>query len=59
MFAVIDIPMRPQAGIQFSEIIDFADANNLTIPTGADLSVGAAGGFLQVRQDPLFYCALS
>ncbi|KAJ7306780.1 FAD-binding domain-containing protein, partial [Mycena albidolilacea] len=32
------------AGISFSGLVTFADQHNLTIPSGGDLTVGAAGG---------------
>ncbi|KAF7336134.1 FAD-binding domain-containing protein [Mycena venus] len=35
------------AGVSFSELTDFSEVNNLTIPSGGDLSVGAAGGYPQ------------
>ncbi|KAI5122091.1 hypothetical protein M0805_002213 [Coniferiporia weirii] len=34
------------AGVTFLQVYDFADANNVTIPGGADPTVGAAGGYL-------------
>jgi hypothetical protein len=38
-----------EAGVAFSELIDFADRHGLTIPSGGDLSVGSAGGYPQAR----------
>ncbi|KAJ7306794.1 FAD-binding domain-containing protein [Mycena albidolilacea] len=35
------------AGVSFSDLVTFADEQNLTIPSGGDLTVGAAGGFVQ------------
>ncbi|KAE9397912.1 FAD-binding domain-containing protein [Gymnopus androsaceus JB14] len=35
------------AGVQFSDLIPFATEHNITIPSGGDLSVGAAGGYPQ------------
>ncbi|KAJ7577456.1 FAD-binding domain-containing protein [Mycena floridula] len=35
------------AGIQFSDLVAFADANKVTIPTGGCITVGAAGGYTQ------------
>ncbi|KAJ7616093.1 FAD-binding domain-containing protein [Roridomyces roridus] len=35
------------AGVMYEELIDFADANSLTIPAGGCISVGAAGGYPQ------------
>ncbi|EIM79523.1 FAD-binding domain-containing protein [Stereum hirsutum FP-91666 SS1] len=35
------------AGVLASTAVDFAEANNITIPTGADPTVGVAGGYLQ------------
>ncbi|KDR72263.1 hypothetical protein GALMADRAFT_767519 [Galerina marginata CBS 339.88] len=35
------------AGVVWGDLYNFADANNITLPGGADTSVGAAGGFIQ------------
>ncbi|KAF7356177.1 FAD-binding domain-containing protein [Mycena venus] len=35
------------AGVSFSDLVTFADQHNLTIPSGGDLTVGAAGGYTQ------------
>lgn len=39
------------AGQQFAAIYDLADANNVTFVGGADITVGASGGWVQVRLD--------
>ncbi|KAJ7609916.1 FAD-binding domain-containing protein [Roridomyces roridus] len=35
------------AGVAYEELVDFADANSLTIPAGGCITVGAAGGYPQ------------
>lgn len=37
-----------QAGVLWGDLYEFADVNNITLPGGADATVGAAGGFIQV-----------
>ncbi len=39
----------PQSGAQFSDVLEFANENNLTIPGGSDVTIGVGGGYLQVR----------
>ncbi|KAF8172523.1 FAD-binding domain-containing protein [Mycena galopus ATCC 62051] len=36
-----------EAGVQWAEAYEFADANNITVVGGSDRSVGAVGGWLQ------------
>ncbi|KAK0229643.1 FAD-binding domain-containing protein [Armillaria nabsnona] len=35
------------SGVQFSDVLEFANENNLTIPGGSDATVGVGGGYLQ------------
>ncbi|KAF8465891.1 FAD-binding domain-containing protein [Gautieria morchelliformis] len=35
------------AGTQYTSLIDFADLNNITIPSGGDATVAGGGGYLQ------------
>lgn len=42
--------MPTKAGVVASSILDFAEANNITIPTASDPTVGVAGGYLQVSR---------
>ncbi|KAF8901421.1 hypothetical protein CPB85DRAFT_1472916 [Mucidula mucida] len=35
------------SGAQFSELLDFANERNITIPGGSDATVGVGGGYLQ------------
>ncbi|KAJ7641178.1 FAD-binding domain-containing protein [Roridomyces roridus] len=35
------------AGVVYNDLVNFADANKLTIPAGGDVSVGPAGGYPQ------------
>ncbi|KAF8980399.1 FAD-binding domain-containing protein [Cyathus striatus] len=47
----VNMPVVPavtyEAGVTFDSLIDFADDHNITIPTGGDTTVGAAGGYIQ------------
>ena len=36
-----------QASLAWNDVYAFADANDITLPGGADYTVGAAGGYLQ------------
>jgi hypothetical protein len=37
-----------QAGVQTAELYEYADQQGITLPGGACVSVGIAGGYLQV-----------
>ncbi|KAJ3515510.1 hypothetical protein NLJ89_g1713 [Agrocybe chaxingu] len=46
------------AGVQFDELYRFADSHGVEIVGGSDETVGAAGGFLQVRRLSFVFSAI-